>query len=117
MIKIEVTGESIAEVSDKLLAIGNSLRGAPAQPAPAPKAAKAEKAAPLVVAEPATPPVVVPVATLDFDTDVAPHVLQVVKVKGKPAAQAILHQFGVEKASLLDTALWPELVLALQAAL
>ena len=29
MIRIEVTGHSIAEVSDKLLAIGNSLRASP----------------------------------------------------------------------------------------
>jgi hypothetical protein len=51
---------------------------------------------------------------LDFDTDVAPHVLAVVQKLGKPAAQEILSQFGVEKASLLDPARWPELVTALQ---
>jgi cytoskeletal protein RodZ len=53
-------------------------------------------------------------AALDFDTDVAPHVLAVVQKLGKPAAQEILSQFGVEKASLLDPARWPELVTALQ---
>jgi hypothetical protein len=51
---------------------------------------------------------------LDFDTDVAPHVLALVTRSGKPAAQEILSQFGVEKASLLDPARWPELVAALQ---
>ena len=54
---------------------------------------------------------------LDFDTDVAPYVLQVVKEKGKPVAQEILSQFGVEKASNLDPAQWPELVATLKAAL
>lgn len=54
---------------------------------------------------------------LDFDADVAPFVLQVVKEKGKPVAQEILSQFGVEKASSLDPAQWPELVATLKAAL
>lgn len=54
---------------------------------------------------------------LNFETDVAPYVLQVVKEKGKPAAQEILSQFGVEKASNLDPAMWPELVEALKGAL
>jgi hypothetical protein len=45
---------------------------------------------------------------------VAPIVLQVVKDKGKPAVQAILEQFGVERASQLDPARWPELVVALK---
>ena len=58
-----------------------------------------------------------PVAALDFDTEVAPHVLELVKAKGKPAAQEILGQFGVEKASLLDPVRWPELVAALKGAL
>jgi hypothetical protein len=44
-------------------------------------------------------------------------VLQVVKEKGKPVAQEILSQFGVEKASLLDPARWPELVEVLKEAL
>lgn len=47
---------------------------------------------------------------LNFDTDVAPIVLQVVKEKGKPVVQEILEQFGVERASQLDPARWPELV-------
>jgi hypothetical protein len=54
---------------------------------------------------------------LNFDTDVAPYVLQVVKEKGKPVAQEILSQFGVEKASSLDPAQWPELVATLKGAL
>lgn len=55
--------------------------------------------------------------TLNFDTDVAPIVLQVVKDKGKPVVQAILEQFGVERASQLDPARWPELIAQLKDAL
>jgi hypothetical protein len=58
-----------------------------------------------------------PAGELNFDIDVAPYVLQVVKDKGKPVAQEILSQFGVEKASLLDPARWPELVSLLKGAL
>jgi hypothetical protein len=148
MIKIEVTGNSIPEVADKLLAIGHSLysktvvpiangstgaqtleeltgaktleelftgvaEAAPVDPTPAPKSAppaEVSESQPTTT-EPSSTPAP---AALDFDTDVAPHVLAVVQKLGKPAAQEILSQFGVEKASLLDPARWPELVTALQ---
>jgi len=141
MIKIEVTGNSIPEVADKLLAIGASLRAStavlpianggtgaqtieevmgvaeentPAAPAEeiTPKPAEIVENTPAAPAEEITP-----AAELNFDTDVAPYVLQVVKEKGKPVAQEILSQFGVEKASLLDPTLWPELVQQLKDAL
>lgn len=148
MIKIEVTGNSIPEVADKLLAIGHSLysktvvpvanggtgaqtleeltgaktleelftgvaEAAPVDPTPA------RKSAPVVEATDSQPTTAEPSSTpapaaLDFDRDVAPHVLALVTRSGKPAAQEILSQFGVEKASLLDPARWPELVAALQ---
>jgi hypothetical protein len=148
MIKIEVTGNSIAEVSDKLLAIGASLQrtvshdadnaarealqakrdaakkevaeAAPVDPTPAPKSAPAAEAveSPPTTEQPSTTPAPSASASeLNFDTDVAPIVLQVVKEKGKPVAQEIIGQFGVEKASLMDPALWPELVDQLKAAL
>jgi hypothetical protein len=183
MIKIEVTGNSIPEVADKLLAIGASLRStasnaaddaarealqakrdaanedkaarvmvtnkkevaeaAPVDPTPAPKSAPAATvseslrtttetssipapasntgatAADVLSSQPTTkePSTTPAPASLDFDTDVAPHVLAVVQKLGKPAAQEILSQFGVEKASLLDPARWPELVTALQDAI
>jgi hypothetical protein len=149
MIKIEVTGNSIPEVADKLLAIGHSLysktvlpianggtgaqtleeltgaktleelftgvaEAAPVDPTSAfntgATAADVLSSQP-TTKEPATTPAP---ASLDFDTDVAPHVLALVTRSGKPAAQEILSQFGVEKASLLDPARWPELVTALQ---
>ena len=148
MIKIEVTGNSIAEVSDKLLAIGASLQRtvshdadnaarealqakrdaakkevaeeAPVDPTPAPKSAPAAEATESqpTTEEPATTPAPSASASeLNFDTDVAPIVLQVVKDKGKPAVQAILEQFGVERASQLDPARWPELIAQLKDAL
>jgi len=138
MIKIEITGNSIPEVADKLLAIGASLRGnaivegaraavnamqvlevaeaALADPTPAPKSAPVAEATESLRTTTETSSTPAP-AALDFDTDVAPHVLAVVQKLGKPAAQEILSQFGVEKASLLDPARWPELVTALQDAI
>ena len=138
MIKIEVTGNTIPELADKLLALGANLRGnaivegaraavnamqvlevakeAPLDPTPAPKSApvvEVSESQPTTTEASSTPAP----AALDFDTDVAPHVLAVVQTKGKPAAQEILSQFGVEKASLLDPARWPELVTALQDAI
>jgi hypothetical protein len=167
MIKIEVTGNSIAEVSDKLLAIGASLQRTVSHDADnaarealqakrdaakkevaeaAPEVAEeapveypmsvylevAEEAPvdPTPTPEPSTDTSTAPEqeqnssttsnterpseVTLNFDTDVAPIVLQVVKDKGKHAVQAILEQFGVERASQLDPARWPELVVALK---
>jgi hypothetical protein len=179
MIKIEVTGNSLAEVSDKLLAIGASLQRtavvteapvqmritaagdmvwevaeeAPENPTPAPKSAPAAEATESqpTTEEPATTPAPAVAETassrsdiavaqpetsdkpetskntaassessaseLNFDTDIAPIVLQVVKDKGKPVVQAILEEFGVERASQLDPARWPELIAQLKDAL
>lgn len=138
MIKIEVTGNSIGEVADKLLAIGANLRGsaivegaraavnamqamgvAEAAPAPLPSSGQTEAPQPTEEKASASLPTEASDAPseLNFDTDVAPFVLQVVKEKGKPVAQEILSQFGVEKASLLDPTLWPELVQQLKDAL
>jgi len=50
---------------------------------------------------------------LDFDKDVAPVVLNAVKVKGKPWVQEVLAQFGVERASQVASEQLPELVAAL----
>jgi hypothetical protein len=145
MIKIEVTGNSIPEVADKLLAIGASLRASgtlaevakealvdptlnrptsdasvtsPDTSSDTPRSV-APKSVPVAEAIESQPTTTEPSSTpapaaLDFDTDVAPHVLALVTRSGKPAAQDILSQFGVEKASLLDPARWPELVTALQ---
>ena len=136
MYKIEITADTLAELSGKVLSLASKLMTgtaaegwsapkatadvvlevaevAPVDPTPAPKSAPAVTATesqPTTTEASSTPAP----AALDFDTDVAPHVLAVVQTKGKPAAQEILSQFGVEKASLLDPARWPELVTALQ---
>lgn len=70
----------------------------PAAPEPAPSAPSAEASA----SEP-----------LDFDKDVAPVVLNAVKVKGKPWVQEILSQFGVERASQVPDEQLPELIAAI----
>jgi len=126
MYKIEITAETLAELAGKAASLAAKLNtGAGTERAtgwsPIKEAADIE----VEVAEEAPPPEPVTETTppasasdeLDFDTDVAPFVLQVVKEKGKPVAQEILSQFGVEKASSLDPAQWPELVATLKAAL
>jgi hypothetical protein len=50
------------------------------------------------------------VADLDFDTDVAPKVLGAVQKHGKLAVEAVLAEFGVERASQLEANRWPELI-------
>jgi hypothetical protein len=137
MIKIEVTGNSIPEVADKLLAIGASLRASAAVETPR-GATKVEagnapqksntlniiKSAPTAETTESQPTTEEPSSTaapaasvsetLSFELDVTPVVLAVVQTKGKPVVKEILAQFGVARASQLDPARWPELVAALQ---
>ena len=141
MIKIEVTGESLPEVADKLLALGRSL----SQQDPVMSEVKAavkrtKKETVTEVGEiaaskdteaeqaPATTevsessagstgqtaqPDASPSKVLDFDKDVAPVVISFVQSKGKPYVIGILEQFGVAKASDLPEARWGELLTAL----
>lgn len=147
MIKIEVTGNSILEVADKLLAIGASLQGmkttipvvdaskaaafaatgdivrevaeaAPVDPTPssppATETSTTQSSEPAPAADtPAAP--AEEIATLDFETQVAPVVLLFVQKRSKEETSKILSEFGVERASMLDPALWPELVARLEA--
>jgi len=139
MIKIEVTGNSIPEVADKLLAIGASLQNTKttqpafnwfdAEPEHDPVTPNEHarnfmrKLAAQIGAEVAEEAPVGPTparksapaaSELSFETDVTPVVLAVVQTKGKPVVEEILSQFGVARASQLDPARWPELVAALQ---
>lgn len=150
-IKIEVTGASIPEVADKLLAIGRSLLAQPAvfeheykhteitlpMDPVMPEVAAMEPTDDGVALVAATHPVntgvevpedISPAATevveievasaeIDFHSDVVPVVLAVVKAKGKPAAEAILSQFGVDRASQVDPAQWQELIDAMKEAI
>jgi len=141
MIKIEVTGQSIAEVADKLLALGLNLSNVslvdPAESiapeAQKPAANKAAKPAesitpdvggkaaetPSAPAEPAattSAPAAPSDAPIDADA-LKTLVLSVVKTKGRDTMVAILEQFGVAKATDVPAELLGELVAALKAAL
>ena len=96
--EIEVKPEA---VDPEVVEVGNDASSAEAEPSSG--------------ATPETPPAGEP--ALDFDKDIAPKVLAVVAAKGKPVVQEILSQFGVERASQLDEAQWPELVAALEDAI
>jgi hypothetical protein len=148
MIKIEVTGNSIPEVADKLLAIGASLRASAAIETPrgstkaeaegnAPQKTKAPKSVPVAeaidspptTAEPSSTPVPValaseelevvdlPIATINFETDIRPLALKVVEQRSKPVLELILTRFGVPRASLVPADRMSELHAALQEAL
>jgi len=136
MIKIEVTGQSIAEVADKLLALGLNLSNVslvdPAESI-APEAKEIEKPAesitpdvggkaaetPSAPAEPAattSAPAAPSDAPIDADA-LKTLVLSVVKTKGRDTMVAILEQFVVAKATDVPAELLGELVAALKAAL
>lgn len=147
MYKIEITAETLAELAGKAMSLAAKLNTGTATEAPTQLRITAAGDLVREVAEAKTPNAETQAAIeevekgetvksetveaaiaelnepealaseLDFDTDIAPLVLQVVKDKGKPVAQEILSQFGVEKASNLDPSRWPELVAALQDAL
>lgn len=128
MIKIEVTGNSIAEVADKLLALGTSLGAsniakydaqAAAQQVVEPKKPKEGKEPANTPVEPVAEPKSAPDAPsekpLDFDKDVAPVVLNAVKVHSKEWVQEVLSEFGVARASQVPDEQLAELLAALQA--
>lgn len=115
--RIEITAASLEELADKALALGGrllSVRAAPVQ---------VTEGAPVITVTPQAEPVVEPVAapepepeapaaapTLDYKSQVAPLVLKLVEVCGKPAAQRVLDQFGAAKASDIAPERWPELI-------
>jgi hypothetical protein len=145
MIKIEVTGNSIPEVADKLLAIGASLQGittsmpvevaeaAPVDPTPAPKSAPVatvSESQPTTTETSSTPApaasasedeelevVDLPIAPPAEEIDLRTLVLKVVEKRGKPFMEDILSSFGVVKASHVEPARLHELVARCQEAL
>jgi hypothetical protein len=145
MIKIEVTGNSIPEVADKLLAIGASLQGittsmpvevaeaAPVDPTPAPKSAPVatvSESQPTTTEPSSTPApaasasedeelevVDLPIAPPAEEIDLRTLVLKVVEKRGKPFMEEILSSFGVVKASHVEPARLHELVARCQEAL
>ena len=141
MIKIEVTGNSIGEVADKLLAIGGSLRNAavttapqgktkidpvmpelreaaekaPSDPTPSEAASSGETEASQTAPSGAEPETQTTGKSLNFELDVAPVVLRAVALKTKSFVQDVLSEFGSARASELDPARWPELIARLEA--
>jgi hypothetical protein len=137
MIKIEVTGNSIPEVADKLLAIGASLQGTASYAtayADACEIAETYRKTPPKKAEVMPEVVVAPLPiedeplevidlpaadtpTIDFNADIRAPALKVVEKCGKPALEAILAHFGVARASLVAPERLPELLAKLNEAL
>jgi hypothetical protein len=144
VIKIEVTGNSIPEVADKLLAIGGNLKGtaiiegaraavnamkamgvaeqAPADPTPSEVASSgATEASPTATSgsEP-TPTTSEPEAPAAPEVDpiyLRDLVLKVVEKRDKLIVMDILERFGIAKASQVDPERAPELVATLLEAL
>jgi hypothetical protein len=130
--RIEITAASLEELADKALALGGRLvvvhtsaassqirvevaEAAPVDPTPAAQSAEsATEQAPSSTPSAASTDTPAP-ATLDYKTEVAPFVLKLVEVSGKPAAQRVLDQFGVIKASHISPERWPELVAIIKA--
>ncbi len=131
MLTVKIEAESIEELADKLLAIGSRLSGgaqpvaeAPAKvtrkakPAEEPKAEtkpdenpKAEE--PKAETKPTEEPKAEAGGTLDWDKDVAPVVLALVKEKGRDFVAKVLETFGVARAAQLPPERWQELLDAL----
>jgi hypothetical protein len=119
MIRIEVTGASIPEVADKLIAIGTSLLVSDNDKI-ARKAARDETQAAIEEARRGetvkSETVEAAIAELNegpalsFDRDVAPVVLRAVATKGKPFVEAAMAEFSVERASQLDATRWAALI-------
>lgn len=124
MFDIHITGNSLDEIADKALALGNRLSGnasglVPAQPAPdKPKPSKAavqprkEPEAQEPAADEQQTADELP-AKLDFHLHVAKAVTDAVGRVGKPATAECIGQFGVAKASDVPEEQWPEFVAAL----
>ena len=117
MFTFTIEASSVEELADKLLAVGSRLQGgqtvAPVEAAPTKSRKKAE---PATAAEPtatAAEPANEAPASLDWDKDVAPAVLAVVKDKGREFVTSVLEQFGVTRAAQLPPERWQELLDAL----
>lgn len=112
MYKMTIQADTLRELGERLILAGSGFASASEQPAgltspvrdttgePKAEEGKAEGAE---AEEPKA-------EELDFQNDVAPSVLRTVSEAGKPAVAALLDEFGVERASQIDPARWPELL-------
>lgn len=120
--RIEITADTLAELAGKAASLAAKLntpdQGVWWEQTDAPQKLKKQldaqieqevaEAAPAAPAPEPEAPAAAP--TLDYKSQVAPLVLKLVEVCGKPAAQRILDQFGAAKASDIAPERWPELV-------
>ena len=139
MYKIEITAETLAELSGKVLSLASKLMtGTATEGVSAPKAAKVEvaeaapvdptptpKSAPVVeeqassttvdtpTSAPASDPEELEVVDLPItapEVNVRDLVLSVVEKRGRPVMEEILTRFGAAKASMVSPELLPELI-------
>lgn len=116
MFDIHITGNSLDEIADKALALGNRLSGTASTEKPAttkPKVEKPAAKAPEPEAQTEQPAAEELPAKLDFHLHVAKAVTDAVGRVGKPATAECINQFGVAKASDVPEEQWGEFVAAL----
>ena len=128
--RVEVTAATINELSGKLAALASQLKGLPSTfdvlrveaseinlPAPAPSAPE-PAVEPDPVPEAKEPPAEAePARAYDYNTEVAPRVLELVSKRGRDAVKTLLAGFGVTRASELDASRHDELLAAVAAAM
>jgi hypothetical protein len=125
MIELKINAASTEDLTAQILALAAHLGGAPveapAQPPvedkPKAVAAKPAKAAPKKAEPDPAPDATVAAKApklLDFNTEVAPHVVATVESHGKELVASVLTQYGVARASEIDPAQWPEFLVSLE---
>jgi hypothetical protein len=128
--RVEVTAATINELSGKLAALASQLKGLPATfdvlrveaseinlPAPAPSAPE-PAVEPDPVPEAKEPPAEAePARAYDYNTEVAPRVLEMVSKCGRDAVKELLAKYNVTRASQLDPSHFPSLMDAVNAAM
>jgi hypothetical protein len=114
MYKIEITADTLTELAGKAMSLAVKLNtGTATEPAVYAPPAEPVEINPVAPTQPVS---ITPAKTeevmpaLSFDRDVAPVVLRAVATKGKPFVEAAMAEFGVERASQMDAARWPELI-------
>ena len=122
MYKIEITADTLTELAGKAMSLAVKLNtGTATEPAVYAPPAEPVGINPVAPTQPVSitpakteevmPEPPAPAApALSFDKDVAPVVLRAVATKGKPFVEAAMAEFGVERASQMDGARWPELI-------
>lgn len=131
--RIEISAPTINELSGKLAALASQLKGLPSTfdvlrvevaEAEEIKAAPPPKPAPVAepVAEPtpeakAEEPPAEAGRAYDYNTEVAPRVLELVSKRGRDTVKTLLAGFGVTRASELDASRYGELMDAVNAAM